>query len=107
MANRTDAEANFKIGQMLQLARESKRVTQAEMADAIDMSKNHISAVERGQNKASIDMLLGYCRKLEMTPNEILGFYGAKILPELERMLTPMDEDTQQKLYSIGQILQR
>ena len=104
MANRTDTEANTRIGRMLQSARESKDVTQQEMADAIDMSKNHISAIERGQNKAPISMLLGYCKKLHMTPNEILGYYDGKILPELKKLLGSLDETDQHKIYEMSRI---
>ena len=88
MANRTNPNENVKIGRMLQSAREIRKVTQQDMADVVDMSKNHISDVERGQSKASISMLLGYCQKLDMTPNEILGYTDSEVLPELSEVYT-------------------
>ena len=36
------------LGQRLQMCREAKKVTQAEMAKACNLSKNYISAIERG-----------------------------------------------------------
>ena len=90
---------------MLQSARESKQITQQEMADAVDISKNHISAIERGQNKAPISMLLGYCKKLNLTPNEILGFYDGDMLPELKKLIESMDKTEQQKLYEMAKIM--
>lgn len=46
------------------------------MVKPCGLTKNHISAVERGVSQASIKMLLGYCKKLNMTPNEILEFHN-------------------------------
>ena len=46
------------------------------MVEPCGLTKNHISAVERGVSQASIKMLLGYCKKLNMTPNEILEFHN-------------------------------
>ena len=105
MPNRTDSDANAKIGRMLQNARESYNITQQEMADAIDISKNHISAIERGQNKASISMLLGYCKKLGVTPNDVLGFADKDILPELKKLTDSMSLEEQRKFYKMGLLL--
>ena len=82
MANKSNREANVLIGRLLQSARESCKVTQAEMGVAIDISKHHVSALECGDSKVSVEVLLGYCKKLDMTPNDILGFRELDILPE-------------------------
>lgn len=50
----------------------TRGVTQKEIAEHTGLSKNHISAIERGMSKASVELLLGYCEVLEMNPNEIL-----------------------------------
>lgn len=57
MANRTIDEENVKIGRLLQDARESHGVLQSELCEATGLTKNHISAVERGVSKDSIHML--------------------------------------------------
>lgn len=54
MANRIIDEENVKIGRLLQNARESHGVLQSELCEATGLTKNHISAVERGVSKASI-----------------------------------------------------
>lgn len=64
-------DENIVVGKMLQQARESRKVLQSELCDACGLTKNHISAVERGVSQASIKMLLGYCKKLDMSPNDI------------------------------------
>ena len=101
MSNKSNSEANIRIGRMLQSARESRKVTQLEMSKATDMSKNQISAIECGQSKASVELLLGYCKKLDMTPNDMLGFYDGEILSELKELLTKMTADEQRKIVSM------
>ncbi len=61
----------------------------------------HISAVERGVSKASINMLLSYCARLMMTPNEVLGYDKDNILPELKTLLAGMSEEQRQKIFQI------
>lgn len=73
MGNKTNEHENIRIGRLLKTARESRGVTQAEICSYVGLTKNHVSAVERGVSKASVEMLLGYCKCLDMTPNEILG----------------------------------
>lgn len=99
MANRTNIEENIRIGHLLQNARESHGLTQQDLCKAADLSKNQISAVERGASKASVQMLLGYCSKIGVTPNDILGYSGnSNILPELQTVLSQMDESQQRRL---------
>ena len=74
MGNRTNTEMNKKIGKMLQKARMSKRLTQGEVAKHIGISEHHLSAIERGVSKASVEVLLGYCETLSVSPNDILDF---------------------------------
>ena len=104
MSDRTDAEDNARIGRLFQEAREHRDVTQQEMADPIDLSKNHVSKVERGESKASVSMLLGYCRKLNMSPNEVLGYKDGEIMPELKSFISNLDTKEQEKLLKILKI---
>lgn len=105
MPNKSNSEANIKIGRMLQSARESHKVSQVEMAKCTDMSKNHISAIECGQSKASVELLLGYCKKLDMTPNDMLGFYEGEIILELKDMLMKMDTAKQRKIVQMIRLM--
>ena len=74
MPNRTNNEKNRRIGGRLKYYRQKHNITQDEMAEFVGMSKSQISAIERGQSKASVEILLGYCKKLNLTPDDILGF---------------------------------
>ena len=106
MPNKSNSEANIKIGKMLQSARESQKITQLEMSKATDMSKNQISAIECGQSKASVDLLLGYCKKLGMTPNDLLGFQDREILPELKDVILKLNPDNQYKILRVIKALE-
>lgn len=77
MPNKTNPDKNFEIGLLLQQARETKHIRQREIAEHTGLSKNHISDVERGLSKASVELLLGYCEVLGMDPNEILKYKRA------------------------------
>ena len=48
-------------------------LTQAELAEAVDVTTNHISHVENGSNGISLELLLKICRALGITPNDILS----------------------------------
>lgn len=106
MAKREIKDENVQIGRLLQQARESKKVLQSEMVEPCDLTKNHISAVERGVSQASIKMLLGYCKKLNMTPNEILEFHSElNLIPELKDMLSVMDKEQQKRLVDMIKLM--
>jgi len=107
MAKREIKEENLKIGKSLQKARESKKVMQSEMEQPCGLTKNHISAVERGVSMASVKMLLGYCEKLNMTPNDILGFTEDNIKPELKALLNDSSREEQMKIAEIIKIMRR
>lgn len=100
-------DGNIVVGRMLQQARESKKVLQSELCDACGLTKNHISAVERGVSQASIKMLLGYCKKLDMSPNEILGFADDNIDERLKHILNNMSKSEQEKIIEMIKIMNK
>ena len=48
-------------------------LTQAELAEAVDVTTNHISHVENGSSGISLKLILKICRALKITPNDILS----------------------------------
>lgn len=105
MAKRSIDEENVKIGRLLQDARESHKILQVELCEATGLTKNHISAVERGVSKASIRMLLGYCERIGITPNEILGYDEIDLIPELREMLRHMDKEQQRRIVEMIKLM--
>lgn len=100
-------DENIVVGKMLQQARESRKVLQSELCDACGLTKNHISAVERGVSQASIKMLLGYCKKLDMSPNEILGFNDDFIDERLKSIFKDMSKEEQLKILEMIKIMKK
>ena len=107
MANKSNEEENIRIGRLLAYARENHRLLQSDLTEATGLTKNHISALERGVSKPSVETLLGYCKRLDTTPNDILGFNEEKILPELQIELTKMDKRQQEQILEIVKILNK
>ena len=107
MANRIIDEENVKMGRLLQNARESHGVLQSELCEATGLTKNHISAVERGVSKASIRMLLGYCEKIGITPNDILGYSELNLISELQEMINHMDIEQQKCIMDMIKLMSK
>lgn len=62
------------IGERIQRKRYSLNITQEQLAEMINTSKNTISNVERGENPPSIEFIINICNVLGDDPNYyILG----------------------------------
>lgn len=107
MPKRNIDKENIIIGKMLKEARERHGILQSELCDITGLTKNHISAVERGVSKASIRMLIGYCNKIGITPNDILNYNDIFIIPELKEMLSTMSEEEQQHIVDILKVIRK
>lgn len=60
-----------KIGSRIAQRRKENKYTQAQLAEIIDVSKNHISNIENG-SAASLDTFLKICVTLNITPDYLL-----------------------------------
>ncbi len=100
LIDRSEKEKNNKkIGELLKRARKKKNKTQADMVKVTGLSKNHISSVERGLWQASINMLIGYCEELDMSPNEILLYdNNPYIIESLQGYLYQLSTEEQASL---------
>ncbi len=54
-------ELNKTIGRRIALLRTENKITQAELAEALDISTKHCSEVERGLSRLSIEKLVALC----------------------------------------------
>lgn len=62
------------IGERIQRKRYSLNITQEQLAEMINTSKNTISNVERGENPPSVEFIVNICNVLGGDPNYyILG----------------------------------
>lgn len=65
-------ESNEHIGKMFQEYRLKNNLTQNQVAELTNLEPRHISQIERGFSKGSIDTLLKLCNAYKITPDIIL-----------------------------------
>ena len=66
-------DTNYKkLGIRIKAVRESKKLTQEQLAEITGLTNNYISNIERNHSKPSIETLLRICNALEVTPDYIL-----------------------------------
>ena len=68
------------IGQRIKTARLKTGYTQAKLADALDVSCQHISDIERGLNGMSIPALMDICAILDVDADYVL--FGMATRPQ-------------------------
>lgn len=61
------------IGRNIQVLRSALGFNQTQLAEMLDVSPIHLSHVETGKVGISTDLLLGLCKYLSVTPNDILN----------------------------------
>lgn len=61
-----------KVGRRIQKARKLRRMTQNDLASKCDCSSNHLSAIENGTNKPSLEMIMKISIALEKSVDYFL-----------------------------------
>ena len=88
--------------------RDRAHIQQQEMADYCGLSKNYLSAMERGINKCNAHVLISYAKKLNVSLDVLTGLSSTgkeAIIPELKTVLENMSHENQKKLLEILNIL--
>lgn len=92
---------NQHIGKVLQEYRLKNNLTQNQVAELTDLEPRHISQIERGFSKGSIDTLIKLCNAYHITPDIVLYDLLAdetknsvSIYEEDFKRLTIKDKDT-------------
>ena len=60
------------IGQRIARRRIQIGLKQLELADRLDISNNYLSSIERGKENPSLEVIVGLCNELRVTPNYLL-----------------------------------
>ena len=60
------------IGKRIKLRRKELNIKQNELAEKLNISNNHLSSVENGREKPSLELLLNICELLNVTPDYLL-----------------------------------
>ena len=64
----------YQIGNRIRQYRESRNLTQKQLADQIGVTNSRISNWEQGVNRPDVDILADICHALSVSPNELLDF---------------------------------
>lgn len=70
------------IGRRIRAAREREKLSQLDMTGLSDVSATHISLVENGKKKVSLEMISRVSDALGVTIDELIG--GSKSIPDSE-----------------------
>ncbi len=60
------------IGQRIARRRIQIGLKQLELADRLDISNNYLSSIERGKENPSLEVIVGLCNELRVTPDYLL-----------------------------------
>ena len=69
------------VGRAISKARQKKGITQEVLSGLADIGRTHLSAIERGERKPTLETLWRIAFALDMRPNELVS----KIESEIER----------------------
>ena len=67
-----DKNINQTLGTKIQQIRLSKKITQEELADKINISTHFLSDIERGVKYPSVPTLINFMNTLKVSPNELI-----------------------------------
>ncbi len=60
------------MGQRIADRRIHFKLKQHELAERVGVSNNHLSSIERGKEKPSLDVLINICNELQVTPDYLI-----------------------------------
>lgn len=73
----------IEMGNRIKNRRKELHIKQSELAELLDISNNHMSAIETGKQKPSLDTFIDICEKLKVTPDYLLlGSIHANNIPQ-------------------------
>lgn len=71
------------MGNRIKTRRKELRIKQAELAEMLEISNNHMSSIENGRQKPSLDTFIRLCSYLNVTPDYLLlGSMHAYNIPQ-------------------------
>ncbi len=88
----------IETGNRIKLRRQELKIKQYELASSINISDNHISSIERGCEKPSMDNFIAICEYLKVSPDYlVLGEMHPRNVPLniLDKLQLCSDEDVE------------
>lgn len=69
---RLKKDINVRVGKNIQAAREAANYTQEQLSELLDITPNHLSAIERGVSGATLETLEKLCALLKISADTLL-----------------------------------
>ena len=69
---RKKKEINIRVGKNIQSAREAAKYTQEELSELLEITPNHLSAIERGVSGATLETLEKLCKLFCVSSDRLL-----------------------------------
>lgn len=69
---RPKKEINIRVGKNIQVVREAACYTQEQLSELLDMTPNHLSAIERGVSGATLETLEKICTMFNVSADTLL-----------------------------------
>lgn len=89
-------------GNRIKKFREASNITQEQLGEQINLSRNQVSNLERGTNKLSYKTLTELCDALNVCPCELIcGAYHKTVSENTIDLIKHMDEDDQEVVYQM------
>ena len=93
------------IGTRIKKVRNSKGLTQEELAELMGINSKYLSSIERGKENPTLNTVLKLAESLDVNPNEIFKDIKIenpqKIKRRINTLLKKADEDQLQGIYKI------
>ena len=71
------------MGNRIKLRRNELHIFQYQLAEKLNISNNHISSIENGRERPSLDLFICLCKELQVTPDYLLlGSMHASNIPQ-------------------------
>lgn len=97
------------IGKRLKRARKDLRMTQAELAEKLNISIAYVSRIERGSSKISLPRLVDFCSVLEVSEGEILNGISKEnsnyLSDEVNSFISKCSPQKQQLIYKLSKLI--
>ncbi|WP_250229711.1 helix-turn-helix domain-containing protein [Anaeropeptidivorans aminofermentans] len=90
-----------KLGQRIRDERTKNNLTQAQLAELVDISDTYIGQIERGERSLTLDTLTRLCNKLNVTIDFLLQDYiptKEDIIVEQFKQIISKGSDTQKQM---------
>lgn len=66
----------IKLGKNIQKARKIKNLSQNELAEILNISREHLAKLETAKRRISLKLLFTLCDALKITEQELFNFYN-------------------------------